>query len=300
MTPIKPKVYVVAVSGGVDSVALLNMLINRRLPEENQKLEGALLVVAHVDHGIRLDSGKDVVFVRRLAKENGLVFELKKLNLGLTASEDTARQARYEFLFKLKEKYQASAVVTAHHQDDLIETAIINLLRGTKFAGLASMNRAGIWRPLLKVSKAEIIDYAARYKLTWREDSTNQDDKFLRNQIRHQLMPKLGQKREEFIKIIDDSFQVRPKLDHLADQMLGELFSRPNIIDRRKLNSLSHDISCLIIHRWLINNGLTNLTNKFIGQTVISLKTLENNSKISLAGNKFLHITNKEVAIVEG
>src|SRR5690606_26701133 len=104
--------YIVAVSGGVDSVVLLDMLSKKTEHE---------LIVAHFDHGIRPDSHEDAAFVQKLAQRYGHTFEMKREELGAYASEATARERRYAFLGALAKKHQA-AVMTAHHLDDLVET----------------------------------------------------------------------------------------------------------------------------------------------------------------------------------
>ena len=167
---------VLAVSGGVDSVVLLDMLSKR---------PGLELVVAHFDHGIRDDSADDVEFVAGLAKKYGLLFETKREELGKKASEEMARTRRYEFLREVARKYDAK-LVTAHHGDDVIETIAINLSRGTGWRGLSAMD-SDIIRPLTDMTKSEIMDYAKKNKLTWREDSTNNSDDYLRNRIRRRL-----------------------------------------------------------------------------------------------------------------
>lgn len=177
-----PGSYVVAVSGGVDSMALLHLL---------RKNPGLDLVVAHFDHGIRDNSSEDRKFVQTFAKANGLKFVYEEGNLGAGASEARARDARYKFLHKTVEDTGSAAIVTAHHQDDVLETAIINLLRGSGRKGLTSLgNRPGIERPLLSVPKRDLVAYAKDQGLRWREDSTNQDLDYLRNYVRHRLLPR--------------------------------------------------------------------------------------------------------------
>lgn len=164
---------VVAVSGGVDSVVLLDILV---------KKSDANIIVAHFDHGIRGDSSKDADFVRNLAKFYDLVFETKREELGEKASELLARNRRYAFLREIAKKHDAR-LVTAHHNDDIIETVAINLTRGTGWRGLAVLD-SDVARPLVGVSKSMILDYAKKNSLKWREDSTNYSDKYLRNRIR--------------------------------------------------------------------------------------------------------------------
>jgi len=164
----------VAVSGGVDSVVLLRMLV--RAKKYN-------ITVAHFDHGIRSDSLADARFVEGLAQQYSLPFVSKREELGSDASEERARKARYDFLSQEADRLQA-AIVTAHHLDDLVETVTINMIRGTGWRGLAVLDRAGIVRPLLKHTKQEIIEYALKHRLEWVEDITNTKDIYLRNRVR--------------------------------------------------------------------------------------------------------------------
>jgi len=168
----------VAVSGGVDSVVLLDMLVSRC------KVEPCKLVVAHFDHGIRPDSNNDAVFAKELAEKYKLQFEAKREELGPSCSEEKARNRRYEFLRSVVKKYDAK-LVTAHHADDVVETIAINLLRGTGWRGLAVLD-SDVYRPLVDMTKSEIIGYAKKHHLEWREDSTNSSDDYLRNRVRKQ------------------------------------------------------------------------------------------------------------------
>ncbi len=177
--------YIVAVSGGVDSVVLLDRLSKKE--EGRRKKEE--YIVAHVDHGMRPDSQADAAFVAALAVRYGLAYESTQLHLGAEASEAEARARRYEFLESVRVRHGANAIVTAHHQDDVIETMLINLLRGTGWRGLCSLREHdAMRRPLLTTSKAEIIQYALTHQLTWSEDSTNDNPKYLRNYVRQTMV----------------------------------------------------------------------------------------------------------------
>ncbi len=168
---------IVAVSGGVDSVVLLDMLM----------ASDHTLIVAHVDHGIRgLDSAADARFVRALAKKYQLPFVSTELALGKNASEEQARAGRYDFLLEQAKKFDAT-IATAHHQDDLVETVAINITRGTGWRGLAVLNRKGIVRPLLALTKTQLYRYAVKHQLEWVEDATNRHDTYLRNRLRAKL-----------------------------------------------------------------------------------------------------------------
>lgn len=165
--------YIVAVSGGVDSMVLLDMMVRAGIGE---------LIVAHFDHGIREDSHHDAAFVAEVARRHGLHFETKREELGAKASEALARERRYAFLRHLAKKHNAQ-IVTAHHLDDVVETVAINLTRGTGWRGLAVLD-SGVTRPLLDMDKATLLQYAAKRDIAWREDSTNASDVYLRNRLR--------------------------------------------------------------------------------------------------------------------
>ena len=169
--------YLVAVSGGVDSVVLLDMLVRR----------GHDVIVGHVDHGIRCEeSSSDARFVAALAQRYGVPCVSTALHLDVSASEATARDARYKFLLEQAAAHHAT-LATAHHLDDIVETIVINLERGTGWRGLAVLGRADIVRPLVKFTKQQLYDYAVRHRLEWVEDRTNATDDYQRNRVRHRL-----------------------------------------------------------------------------------------------------------------
>lgn len=178
--------YIVAVSGGVDSMVLLDMMLREGSRE---------LIVAHFDHGIRPDSHLDAEFVRAVAERRGVAFEHRREELGESASEALARDRRYAFLRSVADRHKAK-IVTAHHMDDLVETVAINMTRGTGWRGLAVFD-ADVVRPLIDMEKAELIAYAQKRGVEWREDSTNNSSVYLRNRLRKKT-PSLetSQKRE--------------------------------------------------------------------------------------------------------
>lgn len=180
--------YIIAVSGGVDSVVLLDMLVRDARGLLGLELDGSPdIIVAHVDHGIRDESAEDARFVQAISKLHGLTYEQTALRLGASASEEQARVGRYAFLFELAKKYDAN-IVTAHHRDDMIGSVAINLLRGTGWRGLAVLNRRGIVRPLLGWNKQGIYDYATEKRLEWVEDATNRSSAYLRNRLRSKVL----------------------------------------------------------------------------------------------------------------
>ncbi|MHB8058087.1 MAG: tRNA lysidine(34) synthetase TilS [Desulfuromonadaceae bacterium] len=185
---------VVALSGGADSTALLDLLT--RLPGYNVQL-----VVAHLNHCLRgAEADADQEFCRGLASRYNVSFEMRRIDVKSMVSasglnlEDAGRRARIAFFDELRRKYSAAAVVLAHHADDQAETVLMRLLRGSGMTGLSGMafrNGRGYVRPLLEISRADIEQYLLDNGLEWRNDASNSDTVYLRNRIRHQLLPLL-------------------------------------------------------------------------------------------------------------
>jgi tRNA(Ile)-lysidine synthase len=215
--------YVVAVSGGIDSVVLLDLLVHSR-PITGQaiwseKPQGEI-IVAHFDHGIRDNSMDDAEFVEKLAHDYGVKFEMAREELGKHASEETARNRRYAFLRAVCKKYDAQ-LVTAHHSDDVVETIAINLTRGTGWRGLAVLDAPDIWRPLLEVPKQTIRQYASEHDLSWREDSTNVDERYLRNRIRKQLVTCDTGTKEWVRELRIRQLDLKKQIDEEVSQLIG-------------------------------------------------------------------------------
>lgn len=212
-----PGKYVLAVSGGLDSMTLLHLMGQRRASS------GYELVVGHFDHGLRADSPADARLVEAAARSLGFEFALGQGRLG-TASEAEARQSRYEFLEQVALRHHATAVVTAHHQDDLIETSLLNLARGSGRAGLAPMSsRLGVVRPLLSVSRTKLHEYAVAHGIEWREDSTNQDLSNPRNFLRQRLLPAADVPwRTAYLGLIQQLGNLNVGIDRAVSQALAE------------------------------------------------------------------------------
>lgn len=274
----------VAVSGGVDSVVLLNML---------SKQQNLQLIATHFNHGIRKDSVTDELFVSALARSYGCQFEVGLGNLGPKASEETARKARYKFLEKIKSKYKAKGIITAHHQDDVIETAIINIMRGTSNRGLSSLKSGDkIIRPLLALSKAQIYDYATANKLKWREDPTNNNQEYLRNWVRLNIMPKMppgSKSRKEFLTIINNSKTQTKKIDEniagILQMIIGDEKNRQIFI------SLPDSIAKETASSILKSQGVKDLNKKMITNFVVFVKTAKAGSKFEIDKNFTLKVS---------
>jgi tRNA(Ile)-lysidine synthase len=285
----KPGKYVIAVSGGVDSVALLHNLHGQ---------QGFKLIVAHFDHGIRPDSGADRLFVRDLAKSYGLPFVYDEGQLGKSASEAAARTARYAFLRRVQRASGAGAIITAHHQDDALETAIINLLRGSGRKGLTALaSRHDVVRPLLDLPKSDLVAYARDQGLVWREDSTNQDQTYLRNYVRHRLMPRFnGEARGKFWDIVSSLQTTNHELDNLLVNQLHQQ-NTAGTIDRQWFNHLPHDAAREVLAAWLRAWGAGNFNRKTLERAVVAAKVGAAGKVFQLPGKCKLRIGSDYLAL---
>jgi len=198
-------IIIVAVSGGIDSMALLHLLATPELGLRDR------LVVAHFDHQLRgADSDADVGFVEQAAGQLGRPFEFGSGDTRQLAAETgngieaAARQLRHQFFVRLAKRLASCNVALAHHADDQIETFFLRLLRGAGNRGLAGMQPVApspidpgvtLVRPLLCMHRAEIIAYAEEQGIAHREDTSNSNIHFLRNRVRHELLPQI---KEQF------------------------------------------------------------------------------------------------------
>lgn len=282
--------YVVAVSGGVDSVALLHILAQR--PELK-------LTVAHYDHGIREDSAEDRKLVQALAREYGLPFVYHTGNLGARTSEAQAREARYRFLHHARKASGAQAVITAHHEDDLLETVILNLLRGTGRRGLSSLKSMDVVkRPLLHVPKKELLRYASREGLRWREDSTNADERYLRNYIRKNILPRFAERDREALLIIS-RWAAKQNIE-IAEQANNYLHLQPSskALDRHSFVMLPHAVAREIMAEWLLQNSGAELSRKMLERLVVAAKTAKVGTKTDVDKNHWLEISSTQLALM--
>lgn len=224
--PIKVNTLLIGVSGGVDSTVLLHILL---------PLAGHYdweLVVMHLNHGLRKSADKDEKFVKDLANSLGLKFiskttDVKKVSQAKKLTiEEAGRMVRYEFFKNIAKKYPSSVIVTAHTADDQVETIIMNWLRGTLVRGLSGMRELdkNIWRPLLDVSKKDLIKFAGQYGIRYREDKSNKKFNYTRNKIRHQLLPVLLKFNPNLNKTLLRNAKLFSNLESFLDETLEQTY----------------------------------------------------------------------------
>ncbi len=281
--------YVLAISGGVDSAVLLDLC---------SKLDdGYEFVVAHFDHGIRENSSRDQFFVAELAKKYQFGYVYGEGKLGLKTSEEKARVARYNFLRKVLADTDSKAIITAHHQDDVLETMIMNLMRGTGRKGLSSLDTTSeIVRPLLNAAKHDIKMYAEKNNLEWVEDETNQDTKYKRNEIRIEIIPKLSKKQRD--QLIELWFEAKNR-NKAIDQLLDDIGSADANLSRSILLSMSHKAASELVATWLRNHHLRDFDKKAIERIVIGAKTLKAGSLIDVVKKAKVKVTKSTLQFLD-
>lgn len=211
---------VAGISGGPDSMFLLHFL--RKIPAKK--------IIAHINHKLRKEADKEEKFVKEFVKKlahsektffYSLKADIKNLSKkAKTCLEETGRKIRYDYFKKLAKKYKAKFIITAHHADDNLETIIINFVRGASLQGLAGIQELenNIFRPLLNITKKNILEYLKLKKIPFKQDKTNKDKKYARNFIRHEIIPKLKKLNPNLIETITKNVKnIREINEHLRE-----------------------------------------------------------------------------------
>ncbi len=213
----RPARVLAAFSGGADSTALVCMLSSLR--EE----WGFSLEAVHVNHGLRAEAGRDENFCRELCALLSVPFSARAVTL-TGKSEDEARRLRYHVLLE-EAASRGAAVAAAHHMRDQAETILMNLMRGSVrgLGGMREISRLGedvvLWRPLLPVSPDQLRSYLAKRDIPWTEDATNRDTRYLRNAVRHEILPLMEKARPGALRhIVGTGSVLREESDHLDAQ----------------------------------------------------------------------------------
>ncbi len=222
-------------------------------------------------------------------------YEQTELRLGEHASEDTARKARYEFLFSLMKKYKAESIITAHHQDDVVETMIVNILRGTGARGLVGFTRRGVLRPLINKTKKELVEYAKEHKLTWREDSTNSDESYLRNYVRSHFLPKLGSKRQQLLDIRIQAHEQVQEINELTKKLLVNSMRKGELV-RARFVVLPFSVQKEVVAMWLRLHDIP-FDAATIDRLTLAAKTLAAGKQVDITKTARLDIGKETISL---
>ena len=270
---------ILAVSGGPDSVCLLDIL------SKLQKKYALNLIVAHVNYGLRgRDSKLDEKFVRGLAEKYGLKILILKPKIKKT-SENELRDIRYDFFEKLRTEKKYEVIAVAHNADDQVETYLMRLIRGAGLKGLSAMRyKSGhVIRPLLEIKRQEIETYLKKNKLPWRTDKTNLGTAYLRNKIRHRLIPYLEKNFNPRIKdtILSEVKSIAEDLDFL-DQQAKKAYRNPENLNVKKILDLHPSLQkrVLITAIFSAKNDLKDIGAAHIGEILKILKSTKGKAQI--------------------
>lgn len=250
----KTDTIIVAVSGGIDSVVLLHA-IAQNVNKEN-------IVVVHVNHGMRDTAARDCLFVKRLAETYGVIFETN-VSIPQLTTENDARVFRYGILQQVAKKYNAKYVLTAHHQDDQVETFLWRLMRGdgvNGLLGIPQLRELGdgvvLYRPLLFWQKSKILQYAKQHALQHVEDETNAQLIYTRNRLRQTILPVLRQEQEHFdTHVVQLQDELTDMLIHLDETLLQLPYIIDNKLQLLEFRKLPPHTQRVLLSRWLIKLG---------------------------------------------
>jgi tRNA(Ile)-lysidine synthase len=253
------KNYLLACSGGLDSISLGELLIRAKIPFE----------VAHVNFNLRgTESQEDEKFVTEWAKTNEKKAHFYQADtLGFASkfhisTQMAAREIRYDWFEKIRSSQNLDGIILAHHQDDQLETIFLNLLRGTGIEGIYGMAeiRGYLIRPLLPFSRVEIEDFATNHQIQWREDSSNEKTDYKRNKLRHAILPDFFDFSADAKQNLITSFE-RLKDTGKAFTWLFDQWLKENIQTEEEIQSLPIDAirqmtgAASLIYFWLRSYG---------------------------------------------
>ena len=218
---ISSKTFLLAVSGGADSMVLSSLF----------KMSNLKFEIAHINYHFRgEDSNLDQKIVEDFCTTNQIKFHLKDVSeeekSKMTSLQNWARKIRYDYFFRILEEENLDYIVTAHHLNDELETFFINLSRGSGIKGLSGIptNENSILRPLLKFTKAEIYAFAEENHINFREDKSNQKDDYLRNKIRNHLTPKLLEIFPQFLEHFGESLNYLSSVNEFYQNEIEKTF----------------------------------------------------------------------------
>ena len=280
VSPKQGKRIAVALSGGLDSVVLLDTVCKSlQTHKTNRKAASVEVWAFHIHHGLQKNADQCLLFCEKLAKKYQIHFDFRLLHLADAKTqgniEARARAGRYEALADLCLEHQITSLLLAHHQNDQAETVLLQLLRGAGIAGLSAMpeyrelgisehhiTHCQLERPLLNQSKQELETYAKRHQLKWIEDPSNQDTRYRRNALRKHIIPRLEKIQPEAIANLARSAelmaQTQTLLDRLAEQD-GKVILNKNQLTLKPLLILAEkDLSAAsnLVRYWLKTHHL--------------------------------------------
>ena len=269
---------ILAVSGGVDSMALLAMYAH------------ADIVVAHIDHGTRKSSADDADFVRRKCQELGVKFYETRLKLGEGVSEELARKKRYEFLKTIQEK-EGGTICTAHHLDDVLESIAINLIRGTGWRGLTPFYGDELVRPFIisRMWKRDVLKFAGEQNICFRQDPTNYEADYLRNRVREKMAELDETTQADIIELFEKQNELRGKIEKIVTELAKQTVVGKNFHKKELILAADEKVALEVLREICLIHGYS-LTRKQLADFLAAIKTYAPHKKFNLPKNHFVTI----------
>jgi tRNA(Ile)-lysidine synthase len=295
--------YLIGVSGGRDSIALLNLLL---------EFGYGKLIVCHLNHRLRgAASRADARFVEKVARDLGLDCEIGSADVGALARrsklsiETAARFARLAFFVEVARHRRCSRIFLAHHADDLVETALLNLFRGASPGGVAALRRVSVYRigntkltvirPLLAIWRKEIDAYIRQQRLEFREDKTNARLDSSRNRIRHRILPYIEKTfGRDVRKAIWRTAVIWADEEALLDSMLPSAGAK---LDVTSLREFSVALQRRALLRWLQQRETPNITFDLVERIRALLEPSSSTAKVNLPGNRHVRRQAKKIFV---
>ena len=217
-------------------------------------------VVVHFDHGLRASAAADADFVKQATLNKNLKFELITLTLSPNENmQDQARTMRYNHLVEIAKKYKIQDVALGHQADDVVESMLIHLLRGSSLKGLQmrtsfTIDGISFSRPLLQFSKQSLLDYIKTTNIQFVEDESNESDDYLRNRLRHHVIPLLAKEQPQLVEKFTQLSQQVQDLMPLLDELTDEVYESKSRTSYQQLSSI---LQKHVLARWLENHDIS-------------------------------------------
>lgn len=297
---------VCAISGGPDSMCLLNILVKLKNKYHFN------IVCAHVNSNMRIESNEEEIFVKNYCIDNGVIFEYMKITeYDNDNFHACARNIRYNFFENLINKYNSKYLFTAHHGDDLMETVLMRIIRGSTLKGyggfsrISSKNNYKIVRPLITLTKQEIEEYDKLNNIPYAIDKSNFKDIYTRNRYRKYILPKLKDENKnahlKFLNFSEYLIEAGNYFENYAKNIIPSIYVN-NKLDINEFKKYEHIIQIYIIYNILekiYKEEIDKINNKHV-DNIIKLINNKNNGYISLPNKKgikeynYFYITDKK------